>query len=347
MKHYFYYLLVFLLTFSLFSCTKEMLEKESNLKNTNDIQETILNFKNETEFQTTLETIISFSKIEREQWAKENNFCSYAEIAENFYFMVNPEQFTNENEVRTFVNEHQDYLQLNTRNGELYLETPLIDNLEKYLVNKDRLYQIGDQVYKVFDGLKIHTNIQNIAEIKKIKTLQDVAQIQSNNGIIVEQDVILNTKVLPGLGAGFTNYDEQDVDVDKGGVHRMHVRFCICSKIEGGYERSSCIEFVIRPYQKVLGIWYWKERFITSTVMFAENYNGGILKNYRSICNKTERVHEGRFTNYSSQLVLNPIVRFYAYDVSATHDKMGGLKNELRRNPENFINVRWTVDNVY
>src|SRR5690606_4431173 len=90
------------------------------------------------------------------------------------------DKFSNFEELKSFVNQNSEYVQLvEDENGELELQPVLAGNSERYFINKERMFQVGNTVYKVFkDGLA-STDKENLS---RLKTLDDLAFTNMESG---------------------------------------------------------------------------------------------------------------------------------------------------------------------
>ncbi len=126
------------------SCEKEdvAIQQTSKVEKNN-----ILTFKNVEEFKETLVKVNSMSETERKTWETEQGFKSFGTICDEFYKTIKPESFQNKEEAQSFIQKNSDKLILIERDGELYCEPKEYDNPERYLINEEGKYKIGDSVY--------------------------------------------------------------------------------------------------------------------------------------------------------------------------------------------------------
>lgn len=72
-------------------------------------------------------------------------------MLKKFYSDIYWYSFKSTEEIEAFFYENSDYLQLlDDGNGELELETKFFDRPDRYFLNEDGMYQVGDKVIKAF-----------------------------------------------------------------------------------------------------------------------------------------------------------------------------------------------------
>ncbi len=154
------------------SCDKEEVtlnEQQSVSRNE------ILTFATQEEFVSTMTKVNSMTKEERLEWEAEQGFKSFGTICDEFYSLINPKSFKNVDEVKIFVEENSDLIELYIdTNNEIYCIPKEFYNAERYMLNKDKMYIIGTTVYKKFDEKLIATNTINFSEIYSAQKISDI-----------------------------------------------------------------------------------------------------------------------------------------------------------------------------
>ncbi len=190
------------------------------------------------------------------------NFNSRYDEIVIFYQSIDFESFNSVDEIIQYVNKNSQYLKLTLDdNGEYTVEPLLIDNPFKVFTNEDHLFLIGDSVYKVFENFTIGSNKANIV---------NVLSITEDN---VDEKVINDTTVFLFSGSSEQmNYKDNTYNcgtykVERNTIerNRIYMRFSVQYILYPGNNTSNTTlkqytDVMIRPYHKVLGIWYWAAR---------------------------------------------------------------------------------------
>lgn len=263
---YIYHAIWIIILFTITSCQKEKIDKTTTFKNSND--EKFIKFNSSIDYNATLKKVLSFSDVERKKWEETLGFKSFATICNEFYFSINPEEFSNIESLKNYVNINSEYLQLKQdETGDFTLEASLINDPIRYLLNRDRLFQIGDTVYKVLENSIIHSNIIYINKLKAINEGNFLNYIADEN-IFIENQSLNEQGNLKDVTYNCGVWTEDRVT---NGSERTYLRIGIYSQnIGNGTEQGA--DFMVRPYKKILGIWYWCTRTISCDIAVAVDY---------------------------------------------------------------------------
>ena len=110
----------------------------------------------------------------------QNNYASFAEEADEFYFSIDIDSFISSENILSFINEHQAYLSISYDDeGDMVIEPAVSNNLMRAFMNEDRLFQIADSVYKVFETVTVGTKTADIQLLMETEE-SDVAQLVSS-----------------------------------------------------------------------------------------------------------------------------------------------------------------------
>lgn len=219
------------LLLSLFSCQKA----EYAISDKNDM----LVFKDEADFSNTVKKVSSMSEQERIAWEEAKGFTSFATICNAVYEKARPENFQTREEVFVFVANNDQYLELIEKEGEYTLETKLWYKADRFLLNEDCMMQIGDKVFKIFESGTASAAIEQKNVLKNMTEMEYKASLSEEPMLIA--------------GAyGLADYYEKDATEDR---DRIHFRIS-CDKKGQTYR----LEYMVRPYKKTLGIWYFCNR---------------------------------------------------------------------------------------
>lgn len=156
--------IAFIVIITMSACKKDQSNPQESK---NDPSTKILAFKNMEEYQQTLKEVSSLSSDERVAWEDAKGFKSFGRVCDEIYSKIKPEEFRNSDEIKTFVSKNSDYIQLvKGDDGEFSVESKLNSNSFRYLVNCDKLFQIGTDSYKVFESAIVSCKNEQIVQLK-------------------------------------------------------------------------------------------------------------------------------------------------------------------------------------
>ena len=258
-----------MLTFAFMSCSNN--EELAGVKpQTTTVATDILTFKTQAEFDSTVQKVNAMSDLERKSWEKSKGFTSFESICDLKYQSVNFDTLDTE-ELKSLINTQSKYIKLIEENGSTYCVTSEFDNNESCLLNADKMYIIGTDVYKTFDKCMISSNVKNIKRMKEIK---DPTNLLSNNkefGITSMKVPVKNAK------------QYQAIDLTHS-VSNRRLKLWVQAELFHHYgfspytERQT--EFTITNFAKNwTGVWYYKSMntvydvSITSHDVYSNIYN--------------------------------------------------------------------------
>ena len=233
-----------------FSCSKEEIDTKSinELKINNGIP----TFSTSEEFMSTIGKTINMTSDELSEYENSMNYKSFGSKCEEIYFSINFDELSSLEEFKTLVNENSKYLQLVKNEENKYeLEHHLFKSPERYTINENRMFQIGDTVYKSFNTHFAYTNVKNVETLLKIEE-DDLAKNDTNQGIsIIERNVNITTKDVTKSGGAGERTDPYDL-----GRERMRITIG-CH--QPGYLQGETVPiargyYIARPYKRNLGV---------------------------------------------------------------------------------------------
>lgn len=186
MKSKFY--LIVLIIFALFSCGKNDLV---NTLSNNNMQE-ILSFSSYDDLIRTVHKVSSMTTEERILWEGSKRFKSFGTICDNFYSSIEYEKFKDINEIKQFVQANNKYIELiYDENREMSCVVQQFDNPERFIMNKDRMYIVGNKAYKIFpEQKKVSCDIERISELVEIKDLSELSKVQYSDFELIEKSKV-------------------------------------------------------------------------------------------------------------------------------------------------------------
>lgn len=255
------------------ACKKDAADKSSNPKIQSNIKSAsakILKFGSYNEFKKELEYITSATFEEKQKWEESKDFVSFGRASDEFYLSLDPEKLNIE-KLKGIVEQNPEYLiLLKGEDGEYTLESAFWDNPLRRFINQDKLYQIGETIYKLFSFGTVSTNEYNI---KKLKSITE------NNYLSFKNDADLlfinshsSDKILKD---GQYNCGKDIEDRVTNGNNRIYIHVHNWNwdfednnfpSEDGTMNRT---RYNVRPYKKTLGIWYWCIRHISCSIRIA------------------------------------------------------------------------------
>lgn len=180
---------IFAITFAITGCSKDEDIISASANNKQDI----LTFATIAEFNETLQKVNSMNSAERMAWEKERNFKSFGTICNEFYKTIDYESFTSISEVKSFVANNSEKIKLcKNIDGELSCVTQEFDNPERYVMNENWMYIIGNKAYRVFpENKKVSCDLESISELASVKDFSEITKSVCNFFEITER---LNAK---------------------------------------------------------------------------------------------------------------------------------------------------------
>ena len=211
----------------------------------------MLVFQSIEHFFKATEDISRLNNLERLSFERNLKFNSFGTIADRFYDNIDFEKFKDDNTLRDFVSRNSNMLMLENK-GELgdlstfdrieeisILPADFFDT-ERWLMNKDKMYIIGNGIYKHFnDGMVVATpaNPNNNVNIEKLKnaSLDSWKTFENNKDFFVYKYDITDENVLsPSTIANIIPIPDQPappnnnkrierIGYDKSGKYRIRV----------------------------------------------------------------------------------------------------------------------------
>lgn len=215
--------------------------------------------------------IINSSLEEIQNWETSKNFTSLGTISDKFYMSIDIDQFKSTEQIIRFAENNSEYIQIFEEEGELTLETILFDNPQRYLMNKDGFFQIANNVYKVIDDYTIGVDINDFDIIKDIN--------KDNYDMIIDNEKVIllsgsrNSLLAKDQANDCGNYRTKRNTI---GNDRIYLRISVdYLDLGGGGMVPLTMEytnFMVRPYRKTLGVWFWVKRYVSCDLKVATGY---------------------------------------------------------------------------
>jgi len=169
---------IFIIAFAITSCNKNDSAGKIDI-DTTDKQ--MLKFESFNEFEKAWNEVNSNNISETSNMLKsQNNYASFAEEADEFYFNIDLDAFSSSEDLMSFVNENRNYLSVSyDDDGDMVVEPIVSNNLMRAFINEDGLFQIADSVYKVFETATVGTKVTDLQLLKDAEET-DIEQLVSS-----------------------------------------------------------------------------------------------------------------------------------------------------------------------
>ncbi|MEG2177741.1 MAG: hypothetical protein RRY15_02550 [Bacteroidales bacterium] len=324
-------LFIFLLSIFLLSCSKDISDTPLLNDTSSKDSSQMLVFKDVDELEKAANLVLSMNTETRKVWEKQKSFSSFGIACDEVYYACIPENFKTEEDLFAFVYTNKEYLQVVTENDEKILEPINYKNKYRYLANKSKLFQVGNEVYKIFEETVIKTSTKN-REI-----LNQITESNLNTSLLSSPDILVFYSQNKQLSSSkntcvnsdhFTNTSFLEHGFNGSKKESLHVRVTIGYIQNTGLDFLESVEYVVRPYTKVLGIWYWRKANISMDLRVRVNsYRAdagtwGYWGDSKVVSLNDERVIEGSFIFNNRQLSNTYYApSFQALYILATNDK--------------------------
>ena len=121
-----------------------------------------------------VEKVMSMEEQELENYEKEIDFCSFGRMTDAIYYPIVGPIVENElefdiDQAREYVIQYPEYLEIITdEDGEYEFIQKYRGSFFRYVMNGDRLFQVGESVYKVFNDVVISATIGKSGNLSNI-----------------------------------------------------------------------------------------------------------------------------------------------------------------------------------
>ncbi len=153
----------------LIACNKEEIPStiENNLKSEN-----LITFKDYSEYFSTVERVSNMDEQGRIAWEESLGFKSFGTICDEYYYSFDFENLSNFSDFKKEESVNQ-YFSFREDLSGIHIEPKEMKSKERYIANKDKLFIIGDEAFKLCDSDLISTKIENIEKLKMINNKTD------------------------------------------------------------------------------------------------------------------------------------------------------------------------------
>lgn len=263
-----YLALFFLLVLS---CSKSDLYTPNISSEDNDVSiPSFLKFSSLEELGNEKKQITNMTLEERKEYEELKGFISFGRKCDEIYFRIDPEKLKSVDELYEYVKENSKYVLIERdKNGELENKTVCVNSQYYYIANEEGLFQVGDDIYKIFDDGLALTNKNNLTLLRN--TQSNTLSSLADNELI---------KLLPNEITGEDNYYQKDSENNCGRyktdtTYRDNERTVMtisASSTFSQYKIGYAVDILIKPSKKTLGIWFNVRRTIDCLLLAQLDY---------------------------------------------------------------------------
>lgn len=213
--------------------------------------------------------IVHMTHEERANYEISNKYISFGRYCDELYSNIDFEQFKSQEEIIDFVNNNKDYLKLTKEgNGEYTLDVVYNDKLSRYMYGVDKIFIIADTAYKVLENKVVVCSSNNVEELTKITDDNYLSYTDGDKFVIFDSKPTINTtKDVANNHGIYLRRTEQD------GANQTRCYGIIeLMPPTGGDLKTCCSGAEVRPYHRVLGVWYYCTRTLDLNTKFYTHY---------------------------------------------------------------------------
>ncbi len=226
----------------------------------------MLCFNSPEDFFETQQKVLAMSETERREWELQQGFESYATKCNELFEAFEAKGIESDEDIYNFVKENPDYFYIHVEDGEEYLISYLEYTPYYNIVDENRMFQIGREIYKIFDEGIIRTSVDKKTDLTKIRSFYESKQ---NDFAYYENHVFDSQEDLRYEDDGCDCHTFETIARKTNGNNRTYVRFyidCANPDILGWGIINYMMK--IRPYKRTLGVWYWCRRTISYDINY-------------------------------------------------------------------------------
>lgn len=327
--------LISLASFLFHGCEENTTEMKPDMdRNTSgkQVSSEMLIFSSISEYESELEKISNFTENEFKKWEKEKNFKSFGSVCDEFYKSIEPEKFENKEEMMRFLNENSKYLQIiEEENGEITVEPLLDEYTERYFINKDNMFQIGNKVIKIFPEGKVSCDVSNTGALRNLGSPET---IKNNEAFTFTPQAISDTYTLNENAEKDWSYNCGNEKSAKktDGKNRIKLNLWFI-RDNSTYPYPLVFSYLVKPQKKTFGAWFGCSRTLSTHIQVRfDYYDGNRWKYDYADIQKTKKGRSIRSNGALAWIQGKYSFHMGGIDAWATHPGISG-KATIRCNP--------------
>ncbi|MCL2289328.1 MAG: hypothetical protein FWC34_01285 [Bacteroidetes bacterium] len=222
-------------------------------------------FNDYDELNREIEKTISFTLEELERYEEANGFNSFGKLADRAMETILNDldnNRINSANLSQKLSMNSDFIQLVTIEGEQFCQTKYRNLPCRYIMNANRMFQVDDMCWKVFEDARVGYPIQYYQELLNLKDSELMRE--DINGVIIPNPSRTNNS--KGSYSG-TQVERLSAMVSYQRVLSEVFYFEESFSMSGMIRRTRGTWYASsEPFQRVLGIWWSAKRDITHNV---------------------------------------------------------------------------------
>lgn len=153
-------------------------------------ESSFLKFSSIEELNGRLEVLMNQNDLELKQTEEKQGFYSFYRKSEEIYGLLRDQKYENQDDIYSAFAKYSQFVEIIDSDGELEAETKLSKSMYKYVINVDRMVQIEEDVYKVFDDYLVSAKANKYQSLLRLNE-SDVLNLDENSGFKVFKSKVL------------------------------------------------------------------------------------------------------------------------------------------------------------
>lgn len=208
------------------------------------------------------------------------------------YEEVNIEELNSIEELKDHISKYPDFLKIKDNEQEYY---PVYsENPYSIIAGTNRLFQVNEFYFKVFDDGLLISDKENINDLKSIKEskIQNLKRTNNSFGtVLFKENVMAKATCDPYLNIERTTNNKERTKLKASSSYTNDYNNV------NNYPYSVISSFVrIRPYKKTLGVWYHCQRTISGHVKYTVKYTVAGVSEIQSYSENTSVSPQKKFS---------------------------------------------------
>jgi len=253
-------IILLLISMIIFSCQNDL----DDIKLIDPSEKVFLVFDSFKELNGTLELLTSQNDEILNQRSDVQGFISFHKKSEEIYDLLRNMKYETQKDVFYAFENNNRYVEIIEIDGELEAEPKLSKSIYKYVINEDRIVQVGDSLYKIFDKCIVTTSTSNYQAILQLEDA-DIQKLAEKNSFTVHNSNTIFQAKTTGHPVDWGDIDKSDEQSKR----RVKLEIELYT---GGVQLWR--EFRIAAQKKILGIWFNYNTDITAEIKWRVDFYG-------------------------------------------------------------------------
>ena len=206
-----------------------------------NVSKGMLRISSAEEFAEVQQKVLAMGEDERREWERQQGFKSFATKCNELFEELEAKGITSDEDIYNFVKENPDYFYIREEDGEKYLTSYMESSPFYHFANTNRMLVVNKQAIKVYEEGFVFCSIQDAEELMFTASFSEAIK---NEKFDARQNKTNDRGSLPKIIRRATN-----------GNNRTLIEIALQDQPFPMHPWT--VKFLVRPYHKVLGIWYW------------------------------------------------------------------------------------------